>query len=299
MTTYFLSYARADETTALRLANDLIAAGVSVWVDQYDILPSQHWDRAVETAVRGCDGMIVVLSPRSVASPNVADEISVGIDDHKRIIPVLIEPCQLPLRMTRMQFIDATQDYEAALRKCLAAVVGHRQGGAPETGLTETTTPSPARQPLPPDLVAEAERRLTGFMGPIAQVLVRTASARATTKDELYRELAKSLPNEAERTTFLGWLKDNHETGQVVTPRSPPAAPAREASTSPAPADISEDALRVITLALTRHMGPIAGTIVARERKLANGRDDLCLRLSQRIEAEGDRRAFLSEVGRR
>ena len=47
MKTYFLSYARADERTALRFADDLIAGGVSVWVDQYDIRPSQHWGRAV------------------------------------------------------------------------------------------------------------------------------------------------------------------------------------------------------------------------------------------------------------
>src|SRR5437764_7071487 len=68
MTTYFLSYARLDERVALRVADALIAAGVSVWVDQYDIRPSQHWDRAVETAVRGCEGMVVILSPRSADS---------------------------------------------------------------------------------------------------------------------------------------------------------------------------------------------------------------------------------------
>src|SRR5215469_6304069 len=124
MKTYFLSYARADEAIALKFADDLIAAGVQVWVDQYDIRPSQHWDRAVEAAVRSCEGMTVVLSPRSAASAAVADEVSVAIDMKKELIPILIEPCVLPLRMTRMHFIDAARDYDSALRRCLAAILG-------------------------------------------------------------------------------------------------------------------------------------------------------------------------------
>ena len=44
-------------------------------------------------------------------------------------------------------------------------------------------------------------------------------------------------------------------------------------------------------------MGPIAGQLVARERKLAASRADLCQRLGQRIAGAKDRAAFLSEVG--
>src|SRR5262249_18754498 len=93
MTTFFLSYARTNQEIALRFADALIEAGVSVWVDQYDILPSQHWDQAVETALRGCRGMLVMLSPASVASPNVADEVAVALESGKQVVPVLIEPC--------------------------------------------------------------------------------------------------------------------------------------------------------------------------------------------------------------
>jgi TIR domain len=40
-TSIFLSYARADNEFALKLAQDLRAAGVSLWVDQFDIEPGQ------------------------------------------------------------------------------------------------------------------------------------------------------------------------------------------------------------------------------------------------------------------
>ena len=65
---YFLSYSRDDEEFALRFAKDLRERGVAMWVDQFDIRPSEHWDRAIERAVTNCRGLVVILSPRSVAS---------------------------------------------------------------------------------------------------------------------------------------------------------------------------------------------------------------------------------------
>lgn len=285
MSTYFLSYARADEVIALKFADDLIAAGVQVWVDQYDIRPSQHWDRAVEAAVRSCEGMIVVLSPRSAASPTVADEVSVAIDMKKDLIPLLIEPCVLPLRMTRMHFIDAARDYEAALRRCLAAIQGQAR---------VASTPAPeTRNVLPAQVLADAERRLTGYIGPIAKVFVRQAAAWATSEAALYADLAAHLPTEAERTSFLGWIAEPHPRRQVVTPRNPPPdapQPTGEVAFTP-------EMLAAITRALTRQLGPIAVQLVARETRLASSREELCRRLSARIATERDRSAFLKEAG--
>jgi hypothetical protein len=277
MTTYFLSYARADGSTALRFADDLIAAGVSVWVDQYDIRPSQHWDRAVETAVRGCQGLIVILSPHSAASPNVADEVAVAIGESKDIIPILIEKCTVPLRMTRMQFIDATRDYPGALRKCLG-VIGARAADE------ERPAEPPAGARLPPEILAEAERRLTGLMGPIAGLLVRQAGARATSQGELYELLAGSIGDPADRESFLGWIGEPASPRQVVRPRL--AEPTIDAADGEA-----------IAVALVRHLGPIAAQLVRREAAASATRQDLCQRLANRIPDEKDRAAFLKEVG--
>ena len=283
MTTYFLSYARADSAIALRFANDLKAAGVSVWVDQYDILPSQHWDRAVETAVRGCRGLLIILSPRSVASSNVADEVSVAIDDGKEIVPVMIEACTLPLRMTRMHFIDATKDYDAALRRVLAATQGH----ALNVGRLErpAEAPAPLVSALDAQVVAEAERRLTGLIGPIAERLVRQAARKAQSPQALYEELANSLSDPAERRSFLSWLTEPLPPGRVVTPR-------REAKAPSAP----ELGLDTIAVALTRYLGPIARQLVKREQAVSASREELCERLALKIPSDKDRAAFLKEV---
>ena len=45
--TAFFSYSRDDSEFALRLAEDLKAAGAGVWIDQLDIQPGQRWARAM------------------------------------------------------------------------------------------------------------------------------------------------------------------------------------------------------------------------------------------------------------
>ena len=117
MARYFISYSRSDQAFALRFAQDLKTAGVDVWVDQLDIPIGQNWDRSVEAAVRDCEGFVIILSPRSAASEHVADEVACALEDHKHIIPILIEKCTIPMRLARLQFIDATSDYDNALAR--------------------------------------------------------------------------------------------------------------------------------------------------------------------------------------
>lgn len=281
MTSYFLSYSRADEARALRLADDLIAAGIRLWVDQYDIRPSQHWDRAVEAAVHACAGMIVVLSPRSAESPNVADEISVAIDHKKRVIPVMIETCTVPLRMTRMQFIDATTDYPRALRKCLAEIARDESPSA--SAVRESATP-----PLDPATVETATRRLTGVMGPIAGVLVKAAASRARNEADLYAELAAKLATPADRDAFLAFAT---AVTLPVTESAPASTPEPEALVA------ARDVAR-IARALARSLGPIAPRLVDREQRAAVSTADLCRRLAALVPNDHERAAFLKEVER-
>ena len=86
---FFVSYARVDSAFALRLAADLKGAGVSVWLDQIDIKPGRQWDSEVERALGECREMILVLSPGSVASRNVMDELAYALEEEKTIIPLL------------------------------------------------------------------------------------------------------------------------------------------------------------------------------------------------------------------
>jgi len=59
----FLSYARKDTQFALRLVQDLRAAGADLWMDQIDINKGDHWDSAIGDALAKCPRLLVVLSP--------------------------------------------------------------------------------------------------------------------------------------------------------------------------------------------------------------------------------------------
>jgi hypothetical protein len=120
----FISYARIDGDFALRLARDLRAASVDAWIDQLDIRAGDTWDRAVEDALRECTGLLVVLSPDSVASRSVMDEVSFALDENKRVIPVLHRECSIPFRLRRVQYTDFTSDYDDGLSRLVHALGG-------------------------------------------------------------------------------------------------------------------------------------------------------------------------------
>jgi len=117
--TAFFSYSSEDSAFALRLAEDLKAAGANVWIDQVDIEPGQEWDSAIEAAVTQSPRMLLILSPSSVKSRNVRNEISFALDENKTIIPVLYQDCTVPLQLRRVQYIDLRNDYSRGLNVLL------------------------------------------------------------------------------------------------------------------------------------------------------------------------------------
>ena|SRR5579871_6781169 len=198
MSSYFISYSSADRPTAARLADDLREAGIHIWFDQTDIQPSERWDRAVEAGLRQAAGVLLVMSPRSIASENVLDEISLTMDAGKPIVPLMIEACQPPLRLARVQYIDATRDYSAALARCKAVIAAHQ--GSPSVTL-------PAASARPANLIsAEVQERLSQrlihHLGPVARHVVERESLSAKDGADLIARLGERIPDPKERQAF-------------------------------------------------------------------------------------------------
>jgi hypothetical protein len=267
----FLSYSRADGEFALRLASDLSSLGVAMWVDRLDIRPSEHWDRAIERAIRGCRNMVVILSPRAVASENVADEVSLAVDAGKPIIPVMIEPCQLPLRLTRKHLIEVTGGYEGALQQCFAEI---------ESGEGDRDRPVPEGRRGVDDqqIVASAKRELACFVGPIAEILVERAASRAASVEGLYRLLALHIDKETDRQIFIA-ARSAHAL-------VPDHSPAEEQTIHPS------DLERIAT-ALASYLGPIALVLTRQEGAASASIKELLERLAARVRSERDRADFL------
>jgi WD40 repeat protein len=119
----FISYSRKDQDFAFKLVGDLKKHGHDVFLDQTDIQPGQPWDIAIEQALLDCQTVVVVVSPDSMASENVQDEINYAISDGKDIVPILIREARMGIRIARKQAIDFRkyEDGLIALMKRLPA----------------------------------------------------------------------------------------------------------------------------------------------------------------------------------
>ncbi len=120
--TTFFSYSRSDSDFVLQLAKDLRSAGEELWLDQLDITAGSRWDSSIEAALNKSSRLIVVLSPESVTSNNVMDEVSFALESGKTVIPVLYQECATPFRLRRLQHIDFTGDYQTALQHLIKSL---------------------------------------------------------------------------------------------------------------------------------------------------------------------------------
>ncbi|HET9587608.1 MAG TPA: SUMF1/EgtB/PvdO family nonheme iron enzyme, partial [Anaerolineales bacterium] len=134
----FICYSRDNSDFVVRLARDLKAAGFDVWLDQLDIPKGARWDDAIEEAVERSSTFMIVLSPESIESQSVKDELSYAIDSGKHILPVVIRPSKIPFRLRRFQYVDFTdkpyKDSLADIKHLLSNTQRLEPAPAPDLG---------------------------------------------------------------------------------------------------------------------------------------------------------------------
>lgn len=89
MPTVFISYSRRDSEFAERLERALSAREKEVWLDVDDIAPGAKWREEIHLGLAGCDGIVFVISPDSLASAECAKELEQAFELGKRVVPVL------------------------------------------------------------------------------------------------------------------------------------------------------------------------------------------------------------------
>jgi hypothetical protein len=179
----FVSYSRSDGDFALRLARDLRERDVPVWIDQIDIAVGDPWDHSVETALRECARLLLILSPASVASRAVLDEVSFALDQGKPVLPVLHRPCEIPFRLRRLQHVDFSTGYAAGLDR-LSRALGSK------------VDPLPPAPPLP-DRDVEKDRGVSRKLPLLAAGALLVAIVVAGGRWAAKRVIDKGIPADA------------------------------------------------------------------------------------------------------
>jgi TolB-like protein/Flp pilus assembly protein TadD len=96
MSDIFISYSRKDSEHAEQLAELLVSAGLTCWIDKRGIEAATSWSGEITKAITECMAFVVMLSPNSVASSNVRKEVSLASERQKKILPLDLEPVELP-----------------------------------------------------------------------------------------------------------------------------------------------------------------------------------------------------------
>jgi hypothetical protein len=94
-TDIFLSYARQDRARARTFAECLKDEGFQVWWDA-SLHSGETFDEVIERNLRDARAVVVLWSPRSVASRWVRAEATLA-DRRNKLVPAIIEPCDRPI----------------------------------------------------------------------------------------------------------------------------------------------------------------------------------------------------------
>jgi tetratricopeptide (TPR) repeat protein len=114
----FISYASEDRVKVKILADKLKSEGFDPWIDVDKILPGQDWRNVIKKAVRDSNAIIVCLSSNSVRKEGfVQKEIAFAVDvaeekpeDVIFMIPVRLDTCNVPDRLSKWQWVDIFQE---------------------------------------------------------------------------------------------------------------------------------------------------------------------------------------------
>jgi hypothetical protein len=108
----FLSHNSVDKPWVIKLKNDLLRYGVSVWLDKDEIQPGDLFAKALEEGLVNSRAVALVVSPEAMDSGWVEEEYyhALGLAQSKqfplRLIPVMLRDAELPGFLKERRWVD-------------------------------------------------------------------------------------------------------------------------------------------------------------------------------------------------
>jgi len=123
----FLCHATEDKPFVDKLAVDLDQRAMFAWYDKREIMVGDSIVEKINNGLTASDFLIAVLSPRSVSKPWVVREMSSSLmrqlgNKSIRILPLLIEACDIPPLLADLKYADFRSSYESGLAELVAAI---------------------------------------------------------------------------------------------------------------------------------------------------------------------------------
>jgi hypothetical protein len=125
--TIFLSYSRLDEELAKTIYKKLTSWGYRVWMDQYEIMPGDHWPVKTMRDLDRSNAVLILTTPNFIlAQGYVKEELHRALTQSKksklRIIPVLYQLVKPPDELSEYHYVLWK---DAAEREKLRNAIAH------------------------------------------------------------------------------------------------------------------------------------------------------------------------------
>jgi TolB-like protein/tetratricopeptide (TPR) repeat protein len=144
----FVSYSREDKDRVLELTAKLRAAGVPLWMDVGGIDGAAMWGEEIVNALEKAKVLLLMVTESAVRSHNVAKEVVLASERKGHILPVHLEPTQIPpslkYPLAGIQHIeyfqgDPDQNLKTILRSLerVGVTINAPRPGTPATAATE------------------------------------------------------------------------------------------------------------------------------------------------------------------
>jgi len=102
----FISYSSKDGDFAELAKMKLEQDDIDVWRDIYEISAGEEWRNEIGYGLLNSDSIIVILNESSSKSSYVTYEWAFALGNGKKIIPVLIDDCEIHPRIKVLQYLD-------------------------------------------------------------------------------------------------------------------------------------------------------------------------------------------------
>lgn len=149
MSKLFISYSRSDRDTVDQLISQLEAAGHPVWVDREGIRGGEQWRQIIVEAIEKSDAFLLVLSENSITSDHVRAEIDLAKEARKRLIPVNLQPVEVPSTMkyqlAGLQRINLYPDYDKGFQELQEALGGIDSAASASAPRPQKLTTAPTK----------------------------------------------------------------------------------------------------------------------------------------------------------
>jgi len=180
-TQVFISYSHSDTDFAGKITKRLEQAGYEVWFDHTDIQTGTRWDDEIVKGLNSSEVFLVLLSNKSTASQNVKDEIGYALNHDKQILPILLETCEVPLRLSRIQYVDfTTLEFDEMIQKVLIILKSFTHNSEIESNAKPTAKKEKAMDPA--TLAVTATSLLAPYLAKLGESFMEEAGARLPDK---------------------------------------------------------------------------------------------------------------------